>query len=180
MAYWGPKVLYFGAALWWCFVPMYMFAYDMVKLMGQDNPTGLEVLLIKALAMYCLFLGVGCFLAARSGSFIAYTVSLWTMLGICTYFACVFYPFDVRLANSPYFGTPAYFVIWFSWILSVLLVVAALVHDYRLPTKEKFFPCISGTRDCDTLQLPKARKSPKSGCLESTFIGGRVYASSHT
>eukprot|EP00439_Symbiodinium_sp_Y106_P058238 s179_g8.t1 len=136
MAYWGPKVLYFGAALWWCFVPMYFFAYDMVRLMGEDRPTGLEVLLIKALAMYCLFLGVGCFLAARSNSFIACSVSMWTMLGICAYFALVFYPFDVRLAKSPYFGTPTYFAIWFSWILSVALVVAALFHDYRLPVEE--------------------------------------------
>ena len=154
MAYWGPKVLYFGAALWWCFVPMYFFAYEMVELMGQEKPTGLEVLLIKALAMYCLFLGVGCFLAARSESVMACRVSLWTMLGICGYFAFVFYPFDVRLAKSPYFGTPTYFAIWASWILSVVLVVVALSHDYRLPPEEKPWPSfVSGRPAHSTRQL---------------------------
>ena len=114
---------------------MYFFAYDMVKLVGQDKPTGLEVLLIKAIAMYCLFLGLGCFLAARSNSFIARSVFLWTMLGMCAYFALVFYPFDVRLANSPYFGTPTYYAIWFCWILNLALLVATLVHDYRVPAE---------------------------------------------
>ena len=117
--------------IWLAFSALYFATLPFSHLIGVTDPSPMEIFYLKMLFAYCFFLGLATGSVAWLGDRRANQALLAAQLTMAAFFATVVYPILIPEAGIPYFGTPAYYVIWSTWVGPLVTFSLALAADLK-------------------------------------------------
>ena len=130
--------MWFATAVWLMFVPLYFYPFWFLNQMGDKEPTSMAIFLIKVICSYCFFFGLADASVAGFGDRRANQALCAAQVAMALFFATVVYAIDIPQSKIPYYGTKVYYVVWASWIVSVIVGTALLAIDIkRYPLSQK-------------------------------------------